>query len=122
VEEYLACEMYPLSAGVGFEKVTNGVTPVLRLKLPLPKFRIERKDDKDDVQFVERVELEMKSVNAPTFRYHVDEDIPCSDLQIFQWTGVTVGASTAYRPTEEEQMSALLYMYSNMDEMDQYFV
>jgi hypothetical protein len=62
VEEYLACEMYPLSAGVGFEKVTNGVTPVLRLKLPLPKFRIERKDDKDDVQFVERVELEMKSV------------------------------------------------------------
>jgi hypothetical protein len=61
------------------------------------------------------------NINAPTFRYHVDEDIPCSDLQIFQWTGVTVGASTAYQPTEEEQISALLYMYANMDEMDQYF-
>jgi hypothetical protein len=34
---------------------------------------------------------------------------------------VTVGASTAYQPTEEEQMSALLYMYANMDEMGQYF-
>jgi hypothetical protein len=64
---------------------------------------------------------EHHNVNAPTFWYHVDEDIPCSDLQIFQWTGVTVGASTAYQPTEEEQMSALLYMYANMDEMDQYF-
>jgi hypothetical protein len=51
----------------------------------------------------------------------VDEDIPCSDLQIFQWTRVTVGASTTYQPTEEEQISILLYMYANMDEMDQYF-
>jgi hypothetical protein len=65
---------------------------------------------------------EHHNVSAPTFRYHVDEDIPCSDLQIFQWTGVTVGASTAYQPTEEEQMTALLYMYGNMDDMDQYFV
>jgi hypothetical protein len=64
---------------------------------------------------------EHHNVNAPTLRYHVDEDIPCSDLQIFQWTGVTVDASTAYQPTEEEQMSTLLYMYANMDEMDQYF-
>jgi hypothetical protein len=66
--------------------------------------------------------IEHHNVNAPTFRYHVDEDIPCSDLQIFQWTRVTVGASTTYQPTEEEQISVLLYMYANMDEMDQYFV
>jgi hypothetical protein len=61
------------------------------------------------------------NINAPTMQYHVDEDIPCSDLQIFQWTGMTIGASMAYQPTEEEQVSALLYMYTNMDEMDQYF-
>jgi hypothetical protein len=61
-------------------------------------------------------------VNTPTMRYHVDEDIPYSDLQIFQWKGTTVGAFTAYHPTQEEQTSALLYMYSNMDEMEQYFV
>jgi hypothetical protein len=64
---------------------------------------------------------EHHNVNAPAMRYHVDEDIPCSDLQIFQWTGMTVGASTAYQPTEEEQMFVLFYMYANMDEMDQYF-
>jgi hypothetical protein len=64
---------------------------------------------------------EQHNVNTPTLRYHMDKDIPCSDLQIFEWTGVTVGASIAYQPTEEEQISALLYMYTNMDEMDQYF-
>jgi hypothetical protein len=65
--------------------------------------------------------IEHHNVNAPTMRYHVDEDIPCSDLQIFQWTGMTVGASTPYQPTQAEQMSGLLYMYANMDEIDQYF-
>jgi hypothetical protein len=35
---------------------------------------------------------------------------------------MTVGASTTYHPTHEEQMFALLYIYSNMDEMEQYFV
>jgi hypothetical protein len=64
---------------------------------------------------------EHHNVNARTMGYHGDEDIPCSDLQIFQWKGKTVGASTAYQPTQEEQMSALLYMYSNMDEMNLYF-
>jgi hypothetical protein len=52
----------------------------------------------------------------------VDEDITCSDLQIFHWKRMTVGASMPYLPTQEEQMSTLLYMYANMDEMDQYFV
>jgi hypothetical protein len=65
--------------------------------------------------------VEHHNVNAPTMRYHVDKDIPCSDFQIFQLKRMTIGASTAYQPTEEEQMSALLYMYANMDEMDQYF-
>jgi hypothetical protein len=64
---------------------------------------------------------EHHNVNAPTMWYHVDEDIPCSELQIFQWKGMTVGASTTYQSTQEEQMSTLLYMYANMDKMDQYF-
>jgi hypothetical protein len=34
---------------------------------------------------------------------------------------MTFGASMAYQPTEEEQVSTLLYMYANMNEMDQYF-
>jgi hypothetical protein len=42
---------------------------------------------------------EHHNVNALTMQYHVDEDIPYSDLQIFQWKGMTVGASTPYQPT-----------------------
>jgi hypothetical protein len=38
VEECLACEMHPLSPGVSFERIANGLTPISRLKLPLPKF------------------------------------------------------------------------------------
>jgi hypothetical protein len=34
--------------------------------------------------------VEHRNVNAPTVRYHMDEDIPCSDLQIFQWKGTIV--------------------------------
>jgi hypothetical protein len=30
--------------------------------------------------------VEHHIVVAPTLQYHVDEDIPYSDLQIFQWT------------------------------------
>jgi hypothetical protein len=80
------------------------------------EFKLKEIADFSSVHFVEH-----HNVNTPTLRYHVDEDIPCSDLQIFQWTGMTVGASTIYQPTEEEQVSTLLYMYANMDEMDQYF-
>jgi hypothetical protein len=43
--------------------------------------------------------IEHHNVNVTTIRYHVDEDIPCSDLQNFQWRGTSVGASTAYHPT-----------------------
>jgi hypothetical protein len=77
---------------------------------------------KEMVNFTSVYFTEHHNVNAPTMRYHVDEDIPYSDLQIFKWKGMVVGASTSYQPTQEEQMSALLYMYANMNEMDQYFM
>jgi hypothetical protein len=34
---------------------------------------------------------------------------------------MNVGASMTYQPTQEEQLFAVLYKYSNVDEMDQYF-
>jgi hypothetical protein len=46
---------------------------------------------------------EHHNVNAPTLWYHVDEDISCSDLQIFQWMGVTIGASATYQPTKKNK-------------------
>jgi hypothetical protein len=62
VEEFVACGMHPLPAGVGFDKVANLVTPVSKLKVHLPKFVVVHKDDKDDVQFLTRVELEAEGI------------------------------------------------------------
>jgi hypothetical protein len=64
---------------------------------------------------------EEHNVNAPTMRYNVDEESPCSDLSIFASRGTTVGSSTSYYSTPEERKAALLYMYANIDGMDKYF-
>jgi hypothetical protein len=62
VEEYLACGMHLLSTSVSFRGITDGVTLVSRIILPLPKFRAVHKDDEDDIQFSVRVELEAESI------------------------------------------------------------
>jgi hypothetical protein len=62
MEEFVACSMHPLAAGVGFDKVATLVTPVLNIKVPLPKFVAVHKDDEDDVQFLARVELEAEGI------------------------------------------------------------
>jgi hypothetical protein len=71
--------------------------------------------DKARVEGYIREEFKVKEIAYFT---SVDKDIPCHDLQIFQWKGTTIGASTTYHPTQEKQTSALLYIYSNMDEME----
>jgi hypothetical protein len=48
VEEYLTCRMHLLSTGISLRGITDGVTQVSRVKLPLPTFRAIRKDDEDD--------------------------------------------------------------------------
>jgi hypothetical protein len=60
-------------------------------------------------------------VNAPKLCYHVDEEVRCSDLSIFECKGKTVGASTRCDPDHEQNLSTLLYMYANIDEMAPYF-
>jgi hypothetical protein len=45
---------------------------------------------------------EHHNVNAPTMRYHVDEDFLVVTFNFFQWKGTSVGASTTYHPTQEE--------------------
>jgi hypothetical protein len=64
---------------------------------------------------------EEHNINAPTMRYNVDEEPPCSDLYIFASRDTTVGSSTSYYSTLEETNDALLYMYANIDGMDKYF-
>jgi hypothetical protein len=65
---------------------------------------------------------EEQNVNALTLRYNVNEEPPLSDLKLFQWRGTTASSSMTYYYTQEEQTSALLYMYSNMQEMDPFFM
>ena len=62
------------------------------------------------------------NVNATTTRYHIVGEEPLTDLQIFQWKGKPVGASTARHVELNELNYIMLYMYSNMEEMEQYFV
>jgi hypothetical protein len=65
--------------------------------------------------------VEEHNVNAPTMWYNIDEEPHCSDLSIFALRNATIGRSTSYYPTSEERMTALLYMYANIDGMDKYF-
>jgi hypothetical protein len=67
---------------------------------------------------------EEHNVFARKNRYHDDErEMPlCSDLSIFQTNSKAVGPPKAYHLTMEEQKSALLYMFTNMPEVEKYFV
>jgi hypothetical protein len=63
-------------------------------------------------------------VFAQKKRYHNDEreTPPCSGLSIFHTNGKTVGPLKAYHLTMQEWKSALLYMFTNMPEVEKYFV
>jgi hypothetical protein len=65
---------------------------------------------------------EEHNVNVVTLRYNVEEEPPVSDLKIFQWRGSTASISTTYYYTQEERTSTLLYMYSNMEEIDPFLM
>jgi hypothetical protein len=65
--------------------------------------------------------IEEKNVNALALRYHVDEP-PISDIEIFQRRDKTVGPIIAYCFTNDEWKTALLYMYNNMEEMNQFLL
>jgi hypothetical protein len=60
VEEFIVCNVWPLATGISFEQVKIGVTPVLKLKVPLPRFAVTREDDEVDAKFLARVEKEAR--------------------------------------------------------------
>jgi hypothetical protein len=65
--------------------------------------------------------LRANTVNAPTTRYHVVRDVPLSELTIFQWKGTCVGAPSAHYVTDKEWNYSMLYLYTNMMEVEPYF-
>jgi hypothetical protein len=66
--------------------------------------------------------VEQHNVIVVTLQYNVDEEPPLSDLKKIQLRGTTASSSMTYYYTQEELTSALLYMYSNMEEMDLFFM
>jgi hypothetical protein len=61
------------------------------------------------------------NMNTHTTWYHIVEEVPLSELSIFQWKGKGVGASSAHYVTDNEWNYAMLYMYTNMEKVQPYF-
>jgi hypothetical protein len=61
------------------------------------------------------------NVNAPTTQYHVVRDVPLSELSIFQCKTIGVGAPSAHYVTDKEWNYSMLYLYTNMVEVEPYF-
>jgi hypothetical protein len=62
MEKFMSCGVWPLAAGVNIEQVKVDVTPVSKLKFPLPRFPLSREDDEDDINFLVRVEQEARFI------------------------------------------------------------
>jgi hypothetical protein len=60
-------------------------------------------------------------MNAHTTRYHIVEEVPLSEMSIFQWKGKCVEAHSIHYVTDDEWNYTVLYMYINMDEVQLYF-
>jgi hypothetical protein len=52
--------------------------------------------------------LGANNVNAPTTQYHVVRDVPLSELSIFQWKGIGVGAISAHYVTNKERNYSMI--------------
>jgi hypothetical protein len=61
------------------------------------------------------------NVNAHTTRYHIVEEVPLSKLSIFQWKGKGIGSPSAHYVMEDKWNYTMLYMYTNMEEVQPYF-
>jgi hypothetical protein len=62
LEEFVSCGIWPLAGDVSFEHVKVGLTPVSKLKVPLPRFPLSHEDEEeDDACFLARVEQEARN-------------------------------------------------------------
>jgi hypothetical protein len=64
IEEYLAYDMYPLSANFGFKTIADGETPMSKVTVPLSEFHVAWPEGESDTHFLARVELEAKNVTG----------------------------------------------------------
>jgi hypothetical protein len=80
---------------------------------------------KEISQFSSLYSSRKRKLSARAERYHDAAEEPTSeaisDLKIFQSKGKPVGSYTAHRVDQKELNLAMLYLYSNMEEVDKYF-
>jgi hypothetical protein len=76
---------------------------------------------KEITNFLNKYFSRTNNANAHTTRYHIVEEVPLSELLIFQWKGKGVGAPSAHYVTDEEWNYIMVYMYTNMEEVQSYF-
>jgi hypothetical protein len=72
---------------------------------------------KEIMNFSSKYFSRASNVNAHTTWYHIVEEVPLSELSIFQWKGKCVGAPRAHYITDDEYNYTMLYMYINMEEV-----
>jgi hypothetical protein len=76
---------------------------------------------KEIINFSSKYFSRVNNVNAHTTRYLIVEEVPLSELSIFQWKGKGVEAPSAYYVMDNEWNYTMLYMYTNMEEVQPYF-
>jgi hypothetical protein len=57
----------------------------------------------------------------PTTRYHAVRDVPLSEMSNFQWKGTCGVATSAHYVTDKKWNYSILYLYTNMVEVEPYF-
>jgi hypothetical protein len=95
VEEFIACNIWPLATGISFEQVKVGVTPISNVKVPLSKFVVAHEVDEDDANFLARVDKEARVLVGS---YTCSEHEACAVLpnnghlnHVLEHTGVAYG-------------------------------
>jgi hypothetical protein len=75
--EYMACELFPLTASFDLVVILEGETPMSKLMVPLPEFPIARHPDKTNDGFQVRVEIATMNIVG---RYTCGEHRVCIEV------------------------------------------
>jgi hypothetical protein len=76
---------------------------------------------KDIMNFLSKYFSCVNNLNSHTMRYHIVEEVSLSELSIFQWKDKGVRAPSAHYVTDDEWNYTILYMYTSIEEVQQYF-
>jgi hypothetical protein len=76
---------------------------------------------KEITNFSSKYFSDANNVNTHTTWYHIVEEVPLSELSIFQWKDKGARAPSAHYVMDDEWNYTMLYMSTNMEEVQQYF-